>query len=203
MRPEAHRTEHETAFTPILRRLLHRHEGILAVVFVDQEGESVDYCSRIEAFDTKVAAAYMRIWIEFEMPRHGLIRELSLVGTERSFATRRVTVDYVLGVVSDVETPLENVQAWIADAGEELRGEMGAAPPEWESHADRVLVETRAAVGWGYAPIAFGLGDRRVIVIDVLGQWADGAFTCFRVRTSYGEELTLAHHAGKDYWVRK
>ena len=56
---EGARDQAESAFTEILRRLLHRMKGILAVAFVDGAGECVDYCSALDPFDTKVVAAQL------------------------------------------------------------------------------------------------------------------------------------------------
>src|SRR5690606_15449959 len=58
---ESPRDQAESAFTPILRRLLHRTTGVLAVCFVDDEGETVDYCAALAPYDVKVTGAHIRV----------------------------------------------------------------------------------------------------------------------------------------------
>ena len=58
-RPETPRDMEETGFTPILRSLALGVPEVQAAVFVDDEGECVDYYSRMGLFDTKVAGAQL------------------------------------------------------------------------------------------------------------------------------------------------
>src|SRR4051812_38568136 len=58
-RAEAARDQGESAFTPILRRCFQDVPRLLAAVFVDAEGECIDYVSAIDPFEAKVAAAHM------------------------------------------------------------------------------------------------------------------------------------------------
>src|ERR1700748_2922093 len=58
-RVEAERDQVESEFTAMLRPLFERVPELLSVVFVDGEGECIDYVSALEPFETKVAAAHM------------------------------------------------------------------------------------------------------------------------------------------------
>jgi hypothetical protein len=89
----------------------------------------------------------------------------------------------------------------------EFRDEVGIARPVWEPQKDVIQVETRSATGWQYAPIAFVEGARRVVISDVIGRWISPAEfqaqekVCFRIRTEFGEELTLVHNPETDEWI--
>ena len=61
VRPETPRDMEETAFTPLLRRYIMSLLEVQAVVFVDDEGETVDYATRIPIYDAKVIAAQFHV----------------------------------------------------------------------------------------------------------------------------------------------
>jgi hypothetical protein len=68
-------------------------------------------------------------------------------------------------------------------------------------------VRLRAARGWTYAPDGFSVGGERFTIAAVLGRWVEQSASrnapliCFRVRTTQGQELTLALDERADTWV--
>ena len=62
--PEAKRDLLETSFTPILRRIWSAMPSVLAAVFVDLEGECIDYVSSLDPFEAKVSAAHALVLVD-------------------------------------------------------------------------------------------------------------------------------------------
>ncbi|MBX3275339.1 MAG: roadblock/LC7 domain-containing protein [Sandaracinaceae bacterium] len=207
------RDQAESAFTVILRRLLYRTTGLLAVAFVDAEGECVDYCSAIDPYEAKVAGAQLMVTMTelgARMARLGAGTSfmLTMHGTRRDLVVRRVSDEYLLVVLMRPRALTRRLTGGIEHAVTELRREAGIATPPWEPVVDSVRVELREAVGWAYAPQAyFDEGGERVGIGAVLGRWMEGAGAdarvCFRVATEAGEELTLVHDRGHDRWERQ
>ena len=208
---EAPRDQGESAFTPILRRLLYRTTGVLAVAFVDQEGECVDYCSALDPFDAKIAGAQMLVTMTELAERMAGLQagqswEAHVHADERDLVARRVSDEYLLVVVLKPRAFTRRLLGGIEHAVTELRQEAAIPRPDWEPVRDSVRVETRDAVGWPYAPAAYFDAGRRIGVDDVLGRWMEGtgrtSRVYFRVRTDEGEEVTLVHDRGLDRWQR-
>jgi len=202
----------ESAFTDILRRLLYRATGLLAVAFVDSEGECVDYCSALDPFEAKVAGAQLLVTVTELSERMralgaGQSFMLTVSGSSRDLVARRISDDYMLIVVTKPRALTRRLQGGIEIAVTELRREAGIDMPDWEPVLDSVRVEVRAAIGWPYAPAAyFDESGDRIGVADVMGRWLEGtgveSRVCFRVRTDGGEELTLVHDRAHDRWER-
>jgi len=210
---EAARDQAESGFTEIMRRLLYRATGLLAVAFVDGNGECVDYCSALDPFEAKVAGAQLIITMtELTERMHrldaGLSFMLTVHGKDRDLVVRRVSEEYLLVLVTKPKTLTRRLTGAIEHAVIELRREAGIDPPSWEPVLDSVRVEVRRAVGWPYAPAAFFVGETgaRMGITDVMGRWMEGSGiqsrVCFRVRTDDGEELTLIHDRAHDRWER-
>jgi predicted regulator of Ras-like GTPase activity (Roadblock/LC7/MglB family) len=209
---EAPRDQDESAFTAILRRVLYRTTGVLAVSFVDGEGECVDYCSALPPFDAKVAGAHLLVVVSELAERMRTLDAgqswlLHVHGQRRDLVARRVSDEYLLVVVLKPRAFTRRLMGGIEQAVTELRREAGIDVPEWEPVLDSVRVEVRDAVGWPYAPAAFvDEGGRRVAIGDVLGRWMEGtgrrSRVFFRVRTEEGQELTLVHDRATDRWER-
>jgi predicted regulator of Ras-like GTPase activity (Roadblock/LC7/MglB family) len=207
---EAPRDQDESAFTPILRRLLYRTTGVLAVCFVDDQGECIDYCSSLTAYDAKVTGAHLCVVMN-DVAR-ALVKIgggeswlLHINGDQRDIVARRVSAEYLLVAVLKPNSVTRRLLGGVEHAVSELRRESGVGIPSWEPSVDSVSVEVREAVGWPYAPAAFHDGGRRIAIENVLGRWAEGASAgrlCFRVRTETGEELTLVHDRAWDRWER-
>ena len=211
--PEATRDQIESAFTPILRRIWSSAPAVLAAVFVDMEGECIDYVSSIDPFDAKVSGAHAHVLMDALRAKRKLGLDepitLEITGSARELWARRVSEEYLLVVVLEPGADHLQVRSVLSVAGREFRAEVGAASPAWEPAAGVLEVIVRAAIGWPYAPAAFSQQGVRVVVSDVLGRWTEpgGALgdelVCFRVRTEDGQELTLVHDPGGDGWLAR
>ncbi len=209
---ESPRDQAESAFTPILRRLLHRTTGIMAVCFVDGEGECIDYCASLSPYDVKVTGAHLRVVmtevaVRFARIGGGESWLLHINGEERDIVARRMSDEYLLVVVLKPGGMTQRFLGGIEQTVAELRREGEIEVPEWEPVIDSIRVEVREAVGWPYAPASFDDHGERVMIADVLGRWNEGSGrhgrVCFRVRTETGEELTLVHDRAFDRWERQ
>lgn len=215
---EQPRDMEETAFTPILRGLVRAVPGTLAAVFVDREGECIDYCSALPPFDAKVTAAHLIIIaceVRDRSERGGEPWWIHVHGSERDLVLRRIHEDYALVVATRAIGVSSLLIESIEHAVRELRFESGIGPPLWEPTADRVRVEVRlSTVGWAYAPKAFWQRGERTPIDAVLGRWLEDEpgvtpsdpprqAVCFLVRAQNGEELTLVHWSEEDAWERR
>jgi hypothetical protein len=210
-RTEAPRDLVESAFTSILRRVFESVPAVSAAVFVDQEGECIDYVAAIEPYDAKVAAAHMHMLLkrmrgERLAPRLGETFAFELVSAAREVWVRQFCDEYVLVVLLLPGFDASELRDAVAIAGREFRDEVGLATPAWEVQ-ERLSVHVRASAGWDYAPAGFSLGSTRHTIAAVLGRWTEPARpgetsrVCFRVRTQHGEELTLAHDEHTEAWT--
>jgi len=183
---------------------------LLAAVFVDEEGECVDYCSRIGAFDAKIAGAQVHVLttalVELATRFQGSPHAYHVVADAREILVRRISNEYTLVLVCDPPAPLGTLNGLIEKAVRELRQEGGIAAPVWEPHRETLRVEVRASAGWGYAPTAFSERGHRHVLAAVVGRWIDhedqGA-VCFLVRTQTGEETVLVHRTREGRWLRR
>lgn len=209
-RSEAPRDQVESAFTAILRRLFECVPAVKAAVFLDQEGECIDYVAGIEPYDAKVLAAHMHMLLkrmrsERLAPTLGETFAFELVSAEREVWVRQFCDEYALVVLLGTGFDVSELRDAVAWAGREFREEVGLAAPAWEGR-ERLSVRVRASAGWNYAPAGFSLGGERYAIAAVLGRWTEPArpgepsWVCFRVRTQHGEELTLAHDEHTEAW---
>jgi predicted regulator of Ras-like GTPase activity (Roadblock/LC7/MglB family) len=210
-RAEAQRDQAENAFTPILRRLFQHVPALLAAVFVDREGECIDYVSALEPYDAKVGAAHMHnLLTQLRGSRaHAVTGEtvgFEISTTERELWLRQLGEDYVLIAILLPDFDRSELRNAVAFASHEFRAEVGLTTPGWEAIHGRLSVCVRESPGWQYAPEGFSNGSVSVAISDVLGRWteaseADAAgLVCFRVRTQEGEELTLVHDPDAQGW---
>jgi predicted regulator of Ras-like GTPase activity (Roadblock/LC7/MglB family) len=210
--PEAKRDQMESAFTPILRKAWSTAPSVLAVAFVDPEGECIDYVSSLDPFEAKVCAAHALVLVDgLRTVRQKLGLEdpalLSIAGSRRELWAWRVSADYLLVAVLVPGADPVQIRAVLASAGREFREEVGVRAPGWEPAGGPLEVIVRPAVGWPYAPHSFRQDGVRVAIADVLGRWiegeageGEGQLVCFRVRTEGAQELTLVHDPGADSW---
>jgi hypothetical protein len=103
MTPAA-RVEQETGFTAILQALLDSLPEALCVVFVDPEGETVDWAARIDPFEARIAGAELTIVVA--VARAGTARggigqalELRVECGKKSILVRTVSDGYDLVVI--------------------------------------------------------------------------------------------------------
>ena len=87
-----------TPFTPILVELLTRVPGAYAAALVDAEGECVDYAGKGTPFDTKIAAAELRVLLSQlqDAANVGAVRWLVLRGERRTVVARGLADSYAL-----------------------------------------------------------------------------------------------------------
>jgi predicted regulator of Ras-like GTPase activity (Roadblock/LC7/MglB family) len=212
-RAESARDQSENAFTVILRRLYTVVPAMMAAVFVDTEGECIDYVAAIDPFEAKVSAAHMHMLMGSLRSARlqataGDAHAFELVAGEREAWVRHVGDDYVLVVILAHGFDRAELRDAMARAGREFRAEVGITSPSWEGH-DRLSVRLRASLGWTYAPDGFCVRGERFTIAAVLGRWVeqsksgDSPVVCFRVRTQQGQELTLALDERADAWVVK
>ena len=210
-RAEAQRDQAESAFTPMLRRVLHQVPAVLAAVFVDREGESIDYVSVIDPFEAKVGAAHMHhLLTQLRRPRlHQIAGEavsFEIAAEDREFWVRQLGDEYLLVAITDVSVERAELRDAMTLASHEFRAEVGLTTPAWESAHNRLSVRVRPSPGWRFAPHGFSTGGVRVAISDVLGRWTEASdegeegLVCFRVRTQHGEELTLIHDPELQGW---
>jgi hypothetical protein len=208
--PEAERDLLETAFTPILRRVWDALPFALAAVFVDLEGECIDYVSSLDPFEAKVGGAHAQMLVDSlraSRAKLGLSEPIALTicGAARELWARRVSEECLLVVIALPGGEPTQIQGLLSRASREFRTEVGLPPPAWEPSANVLEVLVRDAVGWKYAPAAFSEQGVRVYISDVLGRWTEAVgngdeIVCFRVRTEEGQELTLVHDPRLDGW---
>lgn len=209
--PEAKRDQLESAFTPILRKAWTAASSLLAIAFVDPEGECIDYVSSLDPFEAKVCAAHALVLVDgLRAARAKLGLEdpalLSIAGSRRELWAWRVSPEYLLVAVLVPGADHGEIRAVLAAAGREFREEVGVGAPAWEPTGGTLEVVVRPAVGWPYAPLSFRQEGVRIAVADVLGRWTEESsggdeLVCFRVRTEEGQELTLVHDASGDGWL--
>lgn len=210
MRPETPRDMDETSFTPILRRLASVVPEVQAVAFVDEEGECVDFCSRIGEFEAKIAGAQFHVIttaiVEAVRRVQGVAHAYHVVADDRELLVRRVSDEYTLVLVVDTPAPLGSLAGIVEETVRALRLEGAIATPPWEPNREVLKVELRASAGWGYAPTAYTERGVRHRLLAVVGRWIDhedqGA-VCFLVRTEGGEETVLVHRAKEGRWSRR
>lgn len=209
-RAETPRDMEETGFTPILRRFSASIPELQVAVFVDEEGECVDYSARIGLFDAKIAGAQIHVLthtiVENAKRFLGAPHAYHVVADAREIVVRRVSDEYTLVLMCDPPAPLGALNHLVDAAVRDLRLEAGIAPPLWEPHRETLKVEVRASAGWGYAPTSFSERGHRFELVAVVGRWIDhedqGA-VCFLVRTTSGEETVLVHKPREGRWLRR
>lgn len=203
----------ESTFAVILRGFVEVHPTVHAAVFVDRDGECVDYATSLEPFDAQVIGAQLaQVTLDLvcRVPRWGagaLVLWVLEAGT-REFVVRRVSDEHAVVAAlarGSVSARLLRSMGALAEA---LRREGELAAASWEPWGERFAVELRRSAGaWGYAPSAIGrAGARRPV--EVLGRWVERGtisaqeIVCFRVRCGE-EELTLVYDRSLDCWTRR
>lgn len=211
LRAESIRDQAENAFTGILRRMFQSIPALVAVVFVDMEGECIDYVTCLDPFEAKVSAAHLHMMLG--MMRNGRAAQVTgdtigfeVVAGQREAWVRRVGDEYVLVAMLGHGFDRGELRDAMALAGREFRAEVGIDAPGWELR-ERLSVRVRSSPGWTYAPEGYSLGGERVPIAAVLGRWMEragpggGQLVCFRVRAASGQELTLAHDEATETWL--
>jgi len=200
----------ETEFTVLLREVRDAVPAVQVAVFVDNEGECIDYASCIDIYDTKVIGAQMldilrRLESTDEKVGAGAHYALEMGCVPYEMWARRLSEDYVLVLRTEGTFERSHLRSVAAHTAHAFRAAVGIDAPYWEPEAVPIEVSTRPAVGWDYAPDSFREHGERVAVEDVLGRWTDppdsDGDVCFRIRTVDGRELTLVYDPGADAWA--
>ncbi len=210
-RVEAERDRPDTSFTPILRHLWRQDPAIEHVVFVDHEGECVDYCTGEDPYEAQVTGAQLCITLALfsnfsDKIEGGRVSSFELRASKHDHLIRQIGDGYVLVVTVNGSID-QGLIADVEDAVEALRSEAGLPAPAWEPGERGLKVDVRPAVGWDYAPSGFSLEERRETIQAVLGRWeevgalAQDRIVCFRVLTESGAEVTLAYDPEERRWM--
>jgi hypothetical protein len=203
----------ETPFSKLLGEFLRAHDRVLCAVFVDAEGECVDYASRVDPYEAMVFGATLleptaRMVKAYASAAAGQ-PVLWVLSAERLDAVvRRVSDEHMFAVWLEPGALSARLLRAMAPLAEFLRREAGLPAPDWDPEGEPLEVETREAKGWGYAPRSMWVEGRTVRDLEVLGRWTErGTLTvqeaiCFRVRAE-GQELTLVHEPALKRWYRR
>lgn len=200
-------------FSEVLGKFIDIHASTLLAVFVDGEGECVDYASRLDPFEALLMGAQI---LPLTLDLAARVRKLG-AGTlvswmveagARDLVIRRVTDDHTVIVALCAGAVSARLLRAMSALAEALRREAGFEVPAWDPWGEDFQVETRPAAGWGYAPWRLTAPDGSSQVIEVLGRWTErGSISaqdvvCFRVRCG-ADELTIAHDRSLDRWHRR
>ncbi len=208
---ETERDQVETGFTPHLRELL-LDPRVLCAIFVDREGESVDYCARVDMYEAKIAGAQLHVTMVELRERVapmlvGEVLSFLIAGEARDFVVRRVDGEYSLVVVTQPGAATDDILRGLDTLAAAFRDEAGLVPPWWDRTVGDLAVETRPAVGWSFAPTRIHHAGHETEIHDVIGRWTEqgglpgGELECFRVRLDGDRELTLAWDAELGCWL--
>ena len=194
-----------TGFTQLLDTLLQQLPEGLCVVFVDGEGETVDFAARIDPFDARITGAELAIAL------HGMRRsaarmssgetlELRVEGHSRSILVRHVSKGYDLVVLIGTPTITARHAELTAATAIALMVEAGIPPPP--SYAVLRSVEQRPSRTGFAVPTVFEEGTKRRKVESILGHRQDPNELKFLVRLDDGEELVVAFESATGKWRR-
>ena len=203
----------ESPFARILAGFVEVHAAVLSAVFVDREGECIDYASRIDPFEAQVIGAQLALVSADLVQRFGRLQAGAVIvwvieAEEREFVVRRVTDEHTVAVALTVRGVSARVLRAMSVLAEALRREGALPVPAWDPWGEPFEVTVRPSAGWGYAPCMLAVGQAETQLLEVLGRWTEhGAIsadevTCFRVRCG-DQELTLAHDRSLDHWYRR
>jgi hypothetical protein len=203
----------ETPFSRILEDFMRAHAAVRAAVFLDAEGECVDYASRAEPFEALVFGATLLNPTKALLAAAGPLAAGELVlwvlETERlDGVVRRVSDEHLLALWLERDGFSARLMRATSSLAELLRREAGIGAPAWEPEGESVEVELREAAGWGYAPRRVHGPGEPAGEVEVLGRWTErGAISaqeavCFRVRVA-GRECTLVHEPALQRWHRR
>jgi hypothetical protein len=210
---EPRRDRPATPFARILSAFLQAQPGVVGAVFLDMEGECIDYASSRDPYDVMVFGATLvqptlQLLHSDKRLRAGAPILWVLEAEHLDALVRRVSDEHLLALWLQPNSISARVLHALGPLAELLRQEAGLAAPAWDPEGEPLEVETRAATGWGYAPHTMRSRDQTACELEVLGRWAErGSVStqeavCFRVRCA-GHELTLVHERALNRWYRR
>lgn len=198
-RERFHSSERDQLFTPfglILERLIRSSSGALGAVFVDAEGEAVDYAGTLDAFTVKIAAAHMRILLHEAAGSPALggetLREITFRSAERSFFIRSMPEGYAFVLL--LARRAFSVSRRALQVTERRLAREAALPLAFERHETIwYAIDVECEADDHRRPLKVRLGSRWEPLETVLGTMAGLARGehGYRVRLQSGAELTL------------
>lgn len=193
------RDQAASTFSAILMRLCEATDAHAAAL-VDQEGETVDYSGTMDPFETKIAAAELRLAVQAFDERvkkggiSGPLRELVVRATNATYGVVCLSEGYAI-VMRLPRHAFQVSRRALSEATREICAEAGLARAgdstdlldEWvrvEVNADRR----------SHRPLGLW-GEGEWLALEILGRCAEGQLSerefGFRVRVPSGAELTL------------
>ncbi len=202
----------DTAFSRILSAFVLAHEAVRAAVFLDLEGECVDYASRLDPFEALVFSATLlnptkALLATSAAGSPGASLQWIMEAERMDALVRRIGEDLFLALWVAPGALSARILAGIDPLVELLSRESGLTPAN-DDDAAALEVETRAAKGWGYAPRALRTPGALATELEVLGRWTEPGESagreavCFRVRAR-DQEWTLVHDPSIQRWYRR
>jgi hypothetical protein len=185
----------------------------LGAVFLDQDGECIDYASVREPYEIMVFGATLLL------PTQAILRSAGRLGLGAPVlwlleagtldaVVRRVSDEHLVALWLERDQLSAGVLRALTPLAEVLRRESGLATPTWDPAGEPIEVEVREAVGWGYAPARVRRKGQASLDLEVIGRWNEpGSLSaqpavCFRVRDAE-QELTLVHEPSVSRWYRR
>lgn len=193
------RDQAASTFSAILMRLCEATDASAAAL-VDQEGETVDYSGTVDPFETKIAAAELRLAVQaFEARQQGIgvsgrLRELIVRATNATYGVICLSEGYAI-VMRLPRHAFQVSRRALSEATREICAEAGL---ERTADSDDLLDEwVRVDVNAdrrSHRPIGLW-GDGEWLTLEILGRCAEGSLSerefGYRVRVPSGGELTL------------
>jgi hypothetical protein len=213
-----------SAFADILERLAARLPGVLALVLVDSEGETVDYWTRRDPYEARVVGAQVQlffrlvseglkdppIWATFrfgpDLPRatahppgttgNGSPNPVETVGTRTLYA-RRVGPVYTLVTEFDAAVTRMHTRRALEVTERELADEGGWQAPASLWTSVRVDQDSKGR------PYAVVDGQGVAQELQILGkiQGLPPRERGWRIRLSQGREMNLVREPGEFWYV--
>jgi hypothetical protein len=193
--PPEGRDQDPTTFAEILQHMLWLEPRATAAVFIDGEGETVDYASGLPNYYTKVAAAYLRVVIDDIASARSLLRgplaQAIIAARHRSFYVHPLGDGYALVLV------LRRWALHVSARAVALTNCRLAKEAGWDGPAEETLpwhpaeVETQPA--HRFRPFQVKTGDawEQVEVLGSVVGLARERERGYRCRLQGGAEITL------------
>jgi len=209
-----------SAFADILERLAARLPGVLALVLVDSEGETVDYWTRRDPYEARVVGAQVQlffrlvseglkdppVWATFrfgpDLPSGtaaatvGSLNPVETAGTRTLYA-RRVGPVYTLVAEFDAAVTRMHARRALEVTERELADEGG-----WEAPAS-LWTSVRVHQDGKGRPLAVFDGQDVAQEFQILGkiQGLPPRERGWRIRLSQGREMNLVREPGEFWYV--
>jgi hypothetical protein len=209
-RPSA-RDQQESAFAGILGDLVDRVPGARAAALVDRDGETVDYSGQGDPYETRVAAAHLRIVLDEARAQPFLVASRSFVvrASRASFFVHALPEGYALIVRLARGAGFRGLQRAVPACARLLASEAGWGRMASEWHPVDVLLDERSA------PRALRVAARRgappapedpelEVPLEVLGRFRAALpehAKAWRVRIDSGAEFTLVRESGGFWYI--